>query len=777
MVEKGCEEMKKFFLLTAAAALGTLAGNDGVYRYDFGTAVSPLREGYIRVTHGKGKEFQWRTQTKLRSAANKIIDSQENKRRKSVEPPPVYYNELTCDHVTGSGEAELTLKVPAGPYIAWALCGHAGRPSREFVWNVQIGGQELNLWKKFGIREVIFPVKADSSGARINIKTKSSWLINGLILVPEKQWKSFKNSDEFKNLSQEIFMLPADKLKKWNKIPQPIIRPQLSAQWNTQQQKEGFALFRRGANDPVFPNELPKKEEINAPLRCFAAGSELESLTFTVHALKDLDKVSLSASDLTGPGKSKLKAPELRYIRYMYVRPHYTVTNQYFEAPDIVMPYRQAMSLEKGRNLRFWLTVKVPAGTKPGIYSGKVTLKCDRITKVLPLTVRVLGFELLRDPQKIYSIYYNVPMPENVKNSPHTKAWVNNKRETELAGLQEAGFTGVTMGFWATRRQGKDLFILTENFRNGAKALAKYGITAPVPASYGEGRLYADNMKKSLPPHLSGMTMPNEAYFKDVEATIKKIFAEYKKNPQWPEPLIYLTDEPDCMPTVVAYLKRLGEIVKRNGGRTYVTADPANKLFAPLFDVVDVWCPSQFTLTPEQMKAWKKKRPGTEFWCYPNSVCGSNNHVTPAGARMTFGYGFWKSEFKALIPWMYQSIGGDQWNYLDAPRMDFLNRTDNDGSPIPAMNFLCYREGIDDARYIYTLQTRIAKARKAGALKAAAEGQKVIDDLSSAIPAQRRYKDHADGVWDTGTMDAWRWKLASAIMKIDAVLNSKGARK
>ena len=125
--------MKKTLLLTAVAAFSALAGSDGVYRYDFGSAVSPLREGYIRVTHGRGKDFQWRTQTKLRSFANKIIDSQENKRRKSIEPPPVYYNELTCDHVTGSGEAELTLKVPAGRYIAWALCGHAGRPSREFV--------------------------------------------------------------------------------------------------------------------------------------------------------------------------------------------------------------------------------------------------------------------------------------------------------------------------------------------------------------------------------------------------------------------------------------------------------------------------------------------------------------------------------------------------------------------------------------------------------------------------------------------------------------------
>jgi hypothetical protein len=144
---------------------------------------------------------------------------------------------------------------------------------------------------------------------------------------------------------------------------------------------------------------------------------------------------------------------------------------------------------------------------------------------------------------------------------------------------------------------------------------------------------------------------------------------------------------------------------------------------------------------------------------------------------MTFGYGFWKSEFKALIPWMYQSIGGDQWNYLDSARMDFLNRTDDDGSPIPAMNFLCYREGIDDARYIYTLKTRIRAARKANLPQAAAAGEKVLRELSEAIPTRRRYKDHLDGVWDTGTMDAWRWKIAGEILKIDSLLKGKGVRK
>jgi len=754
------------------------AAGDGIYRYDFGTAVSPLREGYVKVTAKKGQGYSWQSSGKLRAVANKIIDSVENTRRKSIEPPPVYFNPLSCDYVTGAAETRLSLAVPAGRYRAWAVCGHAGtRRNRDFVWNVQMGGSEINNWKSYAIRELIFPVTADDSGARITIKTKSEWLINALILVPEKKWQAFKKGTELRSLRNEMFHLSDEKIKKWQMIPQPIVRKAPPVKWSPAQKRSGFALFRRGYSDPVFPSEYPRPEEIEAPLRCFAAGNEFESLTFTVRALKDIDKVSVKVSALKGPGGKNLEPPEVRYVRYMFVRPHYTVLNQYFEAPDIVMPYRAPLELDKDRNLRFWLTVRVPAGTPGGIYSGKVTVQCDNVRRELPLTVKVLGFDLKQDPQRIYSIYYRMPAPESVKNSPHTAAWLANKRAKELAGLQENGFTGITQGFWATRRKNGELFILTEHYDQAAAVTRKYGITAPTPAGYGEGRLYADNMHKSQPPHLTGMEMPNEQYFKDVETTIKKIFEEYKKNPHWPEPLIYLTDEPDCTPTVVAYLKRIGEIVKRNGGRTYVTADPANKLFAPLFDVVDVWCPSQFTLTPEEIRQWQKKRPGTEFWCYPNSVCGSNNHVTPQGARMTFGYGFWKSEFKALIPWMYQSIGGDQWNYLDSARMDFLNRTDDDGSPIPAMNFLCYREGIDDARYIYTLKTRIRAARKANLPQAAAAGEKVLRELSEAIPTRRRYKDHLDGVWDTGTMDAWRWKIAGEILKIDSLLKGKGVRK
>ena len=110
MGRKG-DEMRKIQLFLAAAAAATLAGNDGVFRYDFGRADSPLREGFIRVTHGKGKGYQWRSSAKLTGSANKITESAENKRRKTIEAPQVYFNELSCDHVSGKGDALLLIRV------------------------------------------------------------------------------------------------------------------------------------------------------------------------------------------------------------------------------------------------------------------------------------------------------------------------------------------------------------------------------------------------------------------------------------------------------------------------------------------------------------------------------------------------------------------------------------------------------------------------------------------------------------------------------------------
>ena len=177
--------MKKTLWLCAclAGAAALHGAGDGIFRYDFGTKTSPLREGYVLVTPLKGYGYAWSTTEKLKAAENTILETQANKRRQSIEPPPVYFNTLSCDHVSGTGDAVLKLKVPSGPYRAVMICGHAGRAGgTSFVWNIQAGGLEINNWGKYAIRELIFPVQAGDDGVHITLKTKSAWLVNALLL-------------------------------------------------------------------------------------------------------------------------------------------------------------------------------------------------------------------------------------------------------------------------------------------------------------------------------------------------------------------------------------------------------------------------------------------------------------------------------------------------------------------------------------------------------------------------------------------------------------------
>jgi hypothetical protein len=160
-----------------------------------------------------------------------------------------------------------------------------------------------------------------------------------------------------------------------------------------------------------------------------------------------------------------------------------------------------------------------------------------------------------------------------------------------------------------------------------------------------------------------------------------------------------------------------------------------------------------------------------EYWCYPNHVNGENDHTPVAGARMTYGFGFWHSGFKTLIPWIYSYDEGDPFNYLDGYYMDFFNRHEPDGTPIPVAMWEAYREGYDDYRYVYTLESLIAEAKRGGkpaAVRAATEAEKELSGVWDAIRVQPKYK--YDGLWSPAEFDAYRWLVARQILSLQEAL-------
>jgi hypothetical protein len=78
--------------------------------------------------------------------------------------------------------------------------------------------------------------------------------------------------------------------------------------------------------------------------------------------------------------------------------------------------------------------------------------------------------------------------------------------------------------------------------------------------------------------------------------------------------------------------------------------------------------------------------------------------------------------------------------------------------------WLCFREGRDDARYLYTLQQAIVErqgARDAACRRRVAAGKALLQATWDAIRVQKKYL--AEGMWPSEEFNARRWQIALAI--------------
>ncbi len=152
--------------------------------------------------------------------------------------------------------------------------------------------------------------------------------------------------------------------------------------------------------------------------------------------------------------------------------------------------------------------------------------------------------------------------------------------------------------------------------------------------------------------------------------------------------------------------------VKAAGLKTYATKDPVEPDAAAYAPYLDIWCSQPYSVLLEQIAGQKRY----EYWCYPNHNAGEiKDRLTMCkGGRMTYGFGFWRSGYTTLIPWHWcWTCAPDQFDYLRGGESGCGQRMDDDGEVIPAVYWSCFREGFDDARYVYTLQQAVMQRQDA----------------------------------------------------------------
>jgi len=768
-------------------------------RFDLGSEKSELRPGFTRLTakslYNEKAGYGWKSTDGLKEHDKHYSRQWEyNESRGREQPPPIYTNEITCDCVWSNRPASLLIDRPPGEYVVWLLFGRSAGSARDYHdFDAAVGGAEevsegdspIFAARKLGqspttvkipgpyiFEKRVLRAKLRGRQFSIDLTPRTDWLLAAVVVFPAAEEKAVRG--EFLDaLEKEIEFLPPDVAEKWKETPHVDDRPMPALR--DADRRRGYAVFARHWSEVIYPNTVPRAEELNPELTAFASLGEYEPVTFTVLPLDDLSGAKVVAGDLrSGDAVIPAASIDVRSVRYMLVRPNYSTFFSYHVAPD-VLERHATLDLRKGRNQRFWITLHVPEDAKAGVYEGKLAFSAaGREPADVKLRLRVLPMRLQKNPEHIYGAYYHDPLGNvDEGNTAGANDYFRRKAELERQDMVAHGMNSHISHASGLERdeQGNWTMDGTETERRIAldrkHGLAGYPLVVSFPVGWWYSKLVD---KRGLGSHLR-LVRPDvpQSFFDEVTKMVEAIEREKKKH-DWPEFLYYPIDEPSTHEDSVRFMVGVLKAIKRAPGvRTYVTADPSHEQFAPMWPHVDVWCCQPFVFGCEKIRELSKEK-HVEFWCYPNHISGENDHTPIRGARMTWGFGFWRSGFRTLIPWIYQSSSGDPWNYLDGSSMDFFNRSTPEGEPIPVALWEAYREGIDDGRYLYTLERLAAEGKRRGGRPAelAAEAEKELRFVRDSIEVQEKYK--YDGLWNGADFDAYRWLLASKILALQGAL-------
>ena len=335
----------------------------------------------------------------------------------------------------------------------------------------------------------------------------------------------------------------------------------------------------------------------------------------------------------------------------------------------------QPFNLKKGENKQLWVTIKVPKNKKEGLYEGSVKFKSKdgELLKEIKLQVNVLPFDLVK-PKLTYSIYYRGQLkPDKPTISSEYKS--EAQLIAELTNMQEHGISHPTM-----YQSLKDIPMLNTH------------LTIRDKLSLNNGTLY----------YLGIMTYPHKyKTYPKLRNMVKKI-KHASKNHNLDTIYVYGIDE--AVEERLTQQKKAWEVIHEEGVKLFVagykgTLDHVGKSLDTLI----------FAGKPNGFEIKLAHKNGNEILSYNNPQSGPEN---PFVFRKNYGIVLWQNEYDGAMPYAYQHSFGSAWNDMDHAKFrDHMFAYPTSLGVIDTIAWEGFREGVDDIRYINTLEKYIKKLK------------------------------------------------------------------
>jgi hypothetical protein len=532
----------------------------------------------------------------------------------------------------------------------------------------------------------------------------------------------------------------------------------------TEPEKErGYLLFQRPLTESIYPNSRPLPQERVEALVAFATPGEFEPVTFALYPVRPLQNLKVRISSLTSPsGEIAAGSIDVRLATYWNVGyPAYTTLSTYRRVPELLE--RVTVHTSPARECQwYWLTVHVPDDAKPGLYRGAVAVWDDGFGQAveIPLALRILGFRLQKDPRKHFSAYFYTRNKALYKG--RDEAFIRQAADKDYQAMIDFGLDMLPT-LYLSCEDGKRITLADSGELERMLAAGLKG-PAPVTADNVVARIYRETTPGGKRAnHWRVTPLPPPAFYERVTELFRAFEIE-RKTKGWPEFICCPIDEVDA--SCKEFGTKVYAAVKAAGLRTYATKDPIGADAADYAPYLDVWCSQPYSVPYDRIVSQNRY----EYWCYPNHNAGEiKDRLTMCkGGRMTYGFGFWRSGYTTLIPWHWcWPSEPEPFDYLRGRYSGCGQRVDDDGEVIPAVYWACFREGYDDARYLYTLQQAIVEregSKDPACLAAVSQGRRLLQETWDAIRVQPKYL--AEGMWPSDEFDAVRWRLAAQTARL-----------
>ena len=540
-----------------------------------------------------------------------------------------------------------------------------------------------------------------------------------------------------------------------------------------------YVLYARSYLQHILPDTIPEANEITTTISTFATPGEYEPLAFAIYARRPLSDVTVSLTDLTlsspefPPVSPSSLTPstvitagnvDLRTVRVVTKRLDNHSTPEQTELAPEILDYNTPQGIPAGTSKQYWLIIHVPSEAPPGDYQGTVTVApTNAPTATLNLSLTVLPFTLQESPTRSHGIGYRPLISfDGVTLPGDPDDYMQQDLADHRAHGIDAGSVYTPVSVTLTSRD--EVVVDYTDLERNMDLLVEVGFDGPATWR----GIY------SLSDDLQSLGVPTDTleatYVEVVQTVMDK--AEEKG---WPEVYFFPVDEPFGHPEKEAEFYWLAPLIKQVPETlVLVSLDGAEMLppeADPFADVrfysgwsVDGWLP----LHPFEEIATDAAASGDRLAFYYNtrSVGGR-----PEFSRVTFGLYAWNAPFLDQGVWIYQSFHEDPYDDTDGQNGDlayaYPDPERNYAPTLPTLRWEGVREGIDDLRYLYTLEQAMEAAEGDPArAEAVAAAQALLDNLRADL---NRYSPEARGIiayFEPQDYRRYRWEMAQAILRL-----------